>query len=52
MKSRNLAESDPIYIGSLNDRDESGQIKDPSDDDMWQHLDRLLVGWFDAPVPD
>ena len=33
IKSRSLVESDPIYIGSLNGRDEGDQIEDLSDDD-------------------
>ena len=52
MKSKNLVKGDPLYIGSLNGRDKSGQTKDSSDDDTWQHLDQPSIEWFDAPIPD
>ena len=48
MKSKKLAESNPIYIGSLNGQDQSIQIKILSDIDTWWHLSRLLI----APTPD
>ena len=52
IQSKSLAESDPIYIESINGPDEGGRIEISSDDDTWQYPNQPLVGRFDAPAPD